>query len=201
MGGEPAPRVAEGAEVDPTAVLGAGAKVWSLAVVRAGAQVGRDSVLGRGAFVDAGVVVGERCKIQNDALLYSPAVIGDGVFVGPAVVLTNDTNPRAVRPDGALKGSDDWTPVGVEIRTGASVGARVVCVAPVVVGEWAMVAAGAVVVHDVPAHALVAGVPARRIAWVGRSGHRLVDDGASGLICPVTGELYREVDGVLVRDD
>ena len=91
----------------------------------------------------------------------------------PAVVFTNDKFPRAVTPEGRLKSPEDWEVVGVTVRRGASIGARAVCVAPVEVGEWAMVAAGAVVTADVPAHGLVVGSPARRIGWVGRSGHRL----------------------------
>jgi UDP-2-acetamido-3-amino-2,3-dideoxy-glucuronate N-acetyltransferase len=193
-------RIATRAMVDGQATVGAGASIWDLAVVGKGAVVGAETVIGRGAFVDSGVMVGERCKIQNDALLYSPARIGDGVFVGPAVVLTNDLIPRAVNPDGSLKSGADWTPVAVQVRDGASIGARAVCVAPVVIGEWALVAAGAVVVQDVAAHALVVGVPARQVAWVGRSGHRLVGEGDGRFTCPVTGETYTEVSGALVRD-
>ena len=200
MASEDAALIADRAEVDPAAVVGPRARVWDQAVVRAGATVGRETVLGRGAFVDAGVAVGARCKVQNNALRYAPAVIGAGVFIGPAVVLTNDAYPRAVRPDGELKEAKDWSAVGVEVRSGASIGARAVCVAPVVVGEWSLVAAGAVVVDDVPPHALVVGVPARQVAWVGRSGHRLVDDGRGGLVCPETDEMYHEVKGRLVRD-
>ena len=165
--------VAPGADVDPTASLGPGCRVWPLAQVREHAQLGDDVVLGRGAYVGTGVMVGARSKIQNHALVYEPAHLGDGVFVGPAAVLTNDTYPRAVNPDGTAKGAADWTPVGVTLGEGCSVGARAVCVAPVTVGAWAVVAAGAVVTRDVPAFALVAGVPARRIGWVGRAGRPL----------------------------
>src|SRR5262249_8457863 len=112
-----------------------------------------------------------------------------------------DHFPRAVAPDGSLKSSHDWEPVGVTVREGASIGARAVCVAPVTVGRWAMVAAGAVVVKDVPDFALVAGVPARFVRWVGRAGVPLEpDDGAGGerrWRCPRTDERYVEADGLL----
>jgi UDP-2-acetamido-3-amino-2,3-dideoxy-glucuronate N-acetyltransferase len=121
------------------------------------------------------------------------------VFVGPAAVLTNDTYPRAVTPDGRLKNADDWHAIGVVIEEGAAIGARAVCVAPVTIGRWALVAAGAVVVHDVPDFALVAGVPARRIGWVGRAGVRLTATGDGRFECPRTGAAYIETDGVLAE--
>lgn len=186
----PAAAVVEpSADVDPRASLGPGTRVWHLAQVREDAQVGRDCTLGRGAYVGPGVRLGDRCKVQNHALVYEPAVLEDGVFVGPAAVLTNDLFPRAVTPDGDLKTADDWDAVGVTLREGASVGARAVCVAPVTVGRWAMVAAGAVVAADVPDHALVVGVPARQVGWVGHAGVRLVADG-DGWTCPQTGRRY-----------
>ncbi|MFK3671619.1 acyltransferase [Leifsonia aquatica] len=183
--------VADDADVSAQATVGDDSKVWNLAQVREHATIGRDCIIGRGAYIGAGAIVGDGCKIQNHALIYEPAVLEDGVFIGPAVVLTNDTYPRAINPDGSVKSAADWEPVGVTVRMGASIGARAVCIAPVTVGRWATVAAGAVVTRDVPDFALVAGVPARRIAWVGRAGVPLVQENDEW-ICPQTRERYRE---------
>ena len=195
----PETKIAATADVDPRASIGTGTTVWHLAQVREDAVVGAGCVVGRGAYVGPGVRLGASCKLQNYALVYEPAQLGDGVFVGPAAVLTNDEYPRAVTPDGRLKGGNDWTAVGVVVGDGAAIGARAVCVAPVTVGRWALVAAGAVVVADVPDFALVVGVPARRVGWVGRAGRPLVakDDGVFG--CPETGAEYVETDGVLTE--
>ena len=152
-------------------------------------------------FRDAGVEMGDSCKVQNYALVYEPARLGHGVFVGPAVVLTNDTYPRAINPDGTAKSAADWEAVGVIVDDGASIGARAVCVAPVHIGAWSLVAAGSVVTRDVPDHALVAGVPARQIGWVGRTGRRLEDDGSGLLVCPDTQQKYRESDGRLTVEE
>lgn len=195
--GRPDCTVAPSADVAPDARLGAGTRVWHLAQVGEGARLGRSCVVGRGAYVGPGVHVGDHVKIQNYALVYAPAEVGCGAFIGPAVVLTNDQHPRAVGPDGRPKSGGDWTPVGVVVREGASLGARAVCVAPVTVGRWAMVGAGAVVVRDVPDHALVVGVPARRVGWVGRAGVPLEPAGDGTWHCPRTGERYREEGEVL----
>ncbi len=185
------------ADVDDSAEIGERTRVWHLAQVRGGAQLGADCNIGRGAYVGPDVVIGANCKLQNYALVYEPARLGDGVFIGPAAVLTNDEFPRAITPDGTLKSADDWHAVGVTIEQGASIGARAVCIAPVTVGAWALVAAGAVVTKDVPAHALVVGVPARRIGWVGRAGKPLQRAGDEW-VCPVTGERFAERDEQLV---
>ncbi|SDS13511.1 transferase hexapeptide (six repeat-containing protein) [Jiangella sp. DSM 45060] len=190
-------RIMASADVDDSAEIGAGSSVWHLAQVREKAVLGRDCVIGRGAYIGTGVRAGDNCKVQNYALVYEPAVLEDGVFVGPAAVLTNDTFPRAVNPDGSAKSAADWDAVGVTLREGCSVGARAVCVAPVTVGRWATVAAGAVVTRDVPDFALVVGVPARRVAWVGRAGVPLEDAGGGTWRCPRTGELYIEQHGHL----
>lgn len=185
------------ADVDERATLGEGTSVWHLAQVREGAVLGKGCIVGRGAYVGSGVRMGDHCKLQNYALVYEPAVLGDGVFVGPAVVFTNDHYPRSVTPDMQLKRGDDWEPVGVTVRDGASIGARAVCVAPVTIGAWAMVAAGSVVVKDVPDFALVAGVPARRIRWVGHAGVPLEPAGDNLWRCPQTGRTYVQTEETL----
>jgi len=191
--------IAATADVDAAAEIGAGSRIWHLAQIREGASLGRDCNVGRGAYVGPGVTIGDNCKLQNHALVYEPARLGDGVFVGPAAVLTNDEYPRAITPDGRLKSGADWTAVGVVVGEGAAIGARAVCVAPVTVGRWALVAAGAVVTKDVPDFALVVGVPARRVGWVGRAGRPLVakDDGT--WVCPETGAEYTEAGGGLTE--
>jgi UDP-2-acetamido-3-amino-2,3-dideoxy-glucuronate N-acetyltransferase len=191
--------VADSAQVSTSAKLGEGTKVWDQAQVRENAELGANCIVGRGAYIGTGVRLGDNCKVQNLALVYEPAVLASGVFIGPAVVLTNDTYPRAVNPDGSLKSASDWEPVGVTIETGAAIGARAVCVAPVRIGAWATVAAGAVVTKDVPDFTLVAGVPARRIGWVGKAGAPLRQEG-DHWVCPLTSATYTETDGVLAEE-
>ena len=195
------PRVVETADIDERAHIGEGTAVWHLAQIRENARVGEECSIGRGAYIGPGVVIGNRCKVQNHALIYEPAVVEDGAFIGPGAVLTNDYLPRAVTPDGALKTADDWTSVGVLVGEGASIGARAVCVAPVSIGRWAMVAAGAVVNRHVPDFALVAGVPARQIRWVGHAGIPLQALGDGWFECPGTGRRYIESDGRLQEAD
>lgn len=184
--------VHETADVAASATVAEGAKVWHYAQVREGANLGENCIVGRGAYVGTGVHVGPNCKIQNYALVYEPAKLAAGVFIGPAVVLTNDHFPRAINTDGTPKSADDWHPVGVDIREGASVGAGSTCIAPLVIGRWALVGAGSVVVKDVPDFALVVGSPAKRIGWVGTAGHPLEETSPGKWTCPITGANYQE---------
>jgi UDP-2-acetamido-3-amino-2,3-dideoxy-glucuronate N-acetyltransferase len=194
-------QVQPSADVDERATLGTGTTVWHLAQVRENARLGQGCIVGRGAYVGPGVIIGDNVKLQNYALVYEPAQLEDGVFIGPAVVLTNDTYPRSTDVAGKVKRPEDWDARGVLVREGASLGARAVVLAGAVIGRWALVAAGAVVTRDVPDFALVAGVPARRIGWVGRAGVPLVETGDGTWRCPQTDELYAVTDGQLQAAD
>ena len=191
------PEIVPTADVDESAHIGPRTTVWHLAQIRENARLGADCIVGRGAYVGPSVIIGDRVKLQNYALVYEPARLEDEVFIGPAAVLVNDLYPRSADVTGKLKRPSDWQALGVVIRCGASVGARAVIGPGLVVGRFALVAAGAVVTKPVPDFALVAGVPARRIGWVGRAGSRLVAQSDGAWACRDTGERYQEVDGVL----
>lgn len=191
-------RIHDTALIEAGANLGSNVSVWQYSHLRKDCVIGSDSVIGRGVYIGPGVQIGKNCKIQNYSLIYEPAEISDGVFIGPSVVLTNDKNPRAVNSDMTIKSESDWEKVRVQISHGASIGAGSVCVAPLQIGTWAMVAAGSVVVDDVPNFALVAGVPARQIGWVGKLGVPLRQTLDSAVFeCPKSNSKYKLADGKL----
>lgn len=209
---EPSARIHETADIEADVSIGAKTSVWHRAQIRAGARIGRDAVIGRDVFIDEGVTLGDRVKVQNGALIYHGVTIGDGVFIGPGVILTNDRRPRAQTAAGDLARAADWTVSPIRIGSGASIGAGAIVVAGHDIGPYAMVGAGAVVTHDVPAHALVVGNPARRIGWVCVCGERLVDAGGEAandraasideaLICPVCKRRFEfQADGETVGE-
>lgn len=187
-------RVHQTADIADSAQIGDGTSVWHYAQIREGCIVGENVNIGRGVYVGNGVRIGANSKIQNYALIYEPALLETGVFIGPGVILTNDEYPRSVNPDGSQKSDTDWVPVGVTIREGASIGAGSICIAPLEIGAWALVAAGSTVTKNVPAFALVAGIPAKRVRWVGKAGVPLLDNGEGKFTCPKTGEQYFQRD-------
>jgi UDP-2-acetamido-3-amino-2,3-dideoxy-glucuronate N-acetyltransferase len=170
-------------EVDPTAIvepgaqLGAGTRIWHWVHVMPGARIGERCSIGQGCFI-GNVTIGHGCRIQNHVSIYDGVTLADDVFVGPSCVFTNVTNPRAAVPRKA-----EYSPT--RIGRGATLGANATIVCGISIGEHAFIAAGAVVTHDVPPHALVAGVPARRIGWACRCGETL----PASLRCDRCGEL------------
>jgi acetyltransferase-like isoleucine patch superfamily enzyme len=178
--------------VDPSARLGAGTRVWHYAQVRGGAVIGEECILGKNVYVDEHVRIGNRVKIQNNASVYSGSVLEDGVFIGPHVCLTNDRFPRSINEDGSLKGASDWEPGKILVRTGAALGAGAIVVTGVTIGQWALVGAGAVVVRDVPDHALVVGNPATQIGWACTCAHRLSEERPGRMRCSNCGAEYEK---------
>jgi acetyltransferase-like isoleucine patch superfamily enzyme len=193
-------RIAQNASVSDAAKLSDNTSVWDFAQVRENAVVGRNSIIGSYAYIDANVQIGNDCKIQNRALIYDPAIIHDGVFIGPGAILTNDKNPRSMSVSGEVKSAKDWDKVGVEVLEGASIGSGAICVAPVRIGKWALVGAGAVVTKDVKDYSLVVGNPARQVGWVGRAGKQLETVDGQHFKCPILGTKYQVINGNLVED-
>lgn len=186
--------------IHPTAVIedrveiGTNTRIWMNVQIRPDVRIGKNCNIGRNAYIENGARIGDNCKIHNNSMLFSTVELEDGVFIGPGAILTNDKVPRAVNLDGSLKSADDWHAGHIHIGRGASVGAGAIVLTDLSIGVWAMVAAGSVVTADVPAHALVVGVPAHIVGYVCKCGHRLTMQGHNGdrlWICTRDGLKYR----------
>jgi len=176
-------RIHPTAEVSPKAQIGAGTRIWHWVQIREGAVVGENCIVGKDCYIDFDVKVGSNVKIQNGSYLYHGLTVEDGVFIGPRVVFTNDVYPRSITPDGQLKGNDDWEVGPIIIKYGASIGTGAIVIPNVTVGEFALVAAGAVVSRSVPDYGLVVGVPARLVGYVCKCGRKLEQKGDE-YFCP-----------------
>jgi len=168
--------------IDEPSDIGKGTKIWHFSHVLPNTRIGENCVIGQSVSIGPDVVVGDRCKIQNNVSLYKGVELEDGVFCGPSAVFTNVINPRA-----EIERKNEFKKTIV--RRGVTIGANATILCGVELGEYAFIAAGAVVTKDVPAFALVAGVPAKRIGWVSHSGERLDEQ----LLCPRTGDQYKEI--------
>jgi UDP-2-acetamido-3-amino-2,3-dideoxy-glucuronate N-acetyltransferase len=173
------------AVVDPGAQIGAGTRVWHFCHVCTGAKIGTDCSLGQNVYVGNRVIIGCNVKIQNNVSVYDNVTLEDHVFCGPSMVFTNVHNPRA-----EFARRDEYR--DTVVRRGATLGANCTVVCGVEIGEYAFVAAGAVVVRNVPPFSLVAGVPARQIGWMSRFGERmpLPLSGEATWHCSRTGDHY-----------
>ncbi len=183
-------RIHRTADVSPEARIGDGTVIWNNAQVREGVVIGRNCSVGKDVYLDVGTFVGDGVKIQNGVSVYGGVTVEDDVFLGPHMTFTNDLYPRAFRAD--------WQVIPTLVRKGASIGANATIICGNVIGEYAMVAAGSVVTHDVPAHGLVMGNPMRITGYVCRCGRKLTGAPAGGpaescggaLICEECGESY-----------
>jgi UDP-2-acetamido-3-amino-2,3-dideoxy-glucuronate N-acetyltransferase len=164
------------AVIDPGATIGAGTKIWHFCHVMPGARVGARCVLGQNVFVADGAALGDGCRVQNNVSIYDGVELGADVFVGPSAVFTNVKNPRAAV-------SRKCAFIATRVGRGATIGANATIVCGVTIGEHAFVGAGAVVTRDVPAHAVVTGVPARRTAWACACGESLRSRKAACAAC------------------
>lgn len=174
------------AAIDDGVAIGENTKVWHFSHVLTGSKIGANCSLGQNVVVGPNVTIGDGCRIQNNVSVYDGVTLEDDVFCGPSMVFTNVTNPRAF-----VSRKDEFA--STLVRRGATIGANATIVCGTTIGEYALVGAGAVVTSDVPAHALMLGVPARRAGWVSKEGEVLDDD----LVCPRRGERYEVVDGRL----
>ncbi len=171
------------AEIDDDVEIGESSKIWNFSHVLSGSRVGRNCVLGQNVMVGSCVVIGDGCKIQNNVSIYEGVTLEKEFFSGPSCVFTNVLTPRAF-----VNRKNEFLPILV--RCGATIGANATIICGVTIGQYSMVGAGTVVTKDVPDYALVIGNPARQLGWVSRTGERLDGD----LICPRTGERFRETD-------
>lgn len=172
--------------VDDGAQIGEGSRVWHFAHVCAGARIGKGVSLGQNVFVGNRVVIGDRCKIQNNVSVYDNVTLEEGVFCGPSMVFTNVYNPRSL-----IERKSEYR--DTLVKRGATLGANCTIVCGVTIGEFAFIGAGAVINKDVPAYALMVGVPARQTGWISRYGERLALPlrGPAETTCPHTGDHYR----------
>jgi len=173
--------VHESAIVDEPGTIGSGTKIWHFSHILKNVDIGKNCVIGQNVMIGPDVSVGNGCKIQNNVSLYKGLTLEEGVFRGPSCVFTNVNTPRA-----QVERKDEFLPT--RVKRGATIGANATIVCGHTLGEYCFIAAGAVVTKDVPAYALMAGNPARRMGWVSSAGERLSGD----LVCPRTGQRYRE---------
>ena len=177
--------VHKSAYVDEPSEVGAGTKIWHFVHILANTVIGKNCSLGQNVMAGPSVTIGDGCKVQNNVALYKGVTLEADVFCGPSCVFTNVLTPRA-----HVERKDEFGSTLVKI--GATIGANATIVCGNTLGAYCMIAAGAVVTKDVPDFALMAGIPAKRIGWVSRSGDRL----GSNLVCPRTGEAYHETGGI-----
>lgn len=182
----------ESAIIDDGAQIGENSRVWHFTHICAGAKIGKSVSLGQNVFVGNKVIIGDKCKIQNNVSVYDNVYLEEGVFCGPSMVFTNVYNPRSL-----IERKNEY--LDTIVKKGATLGANCTIVCGSTIGEYAFIGAGAVVNKDVPAYALMVGVPAKQIGWMSEFGEQLdlPLSGQAQTICSHTGAIYK-LDGKTV---
>ena len=183
------PFIHESSYVDDNVIIGNGTKLWHFSHVLGECKIGDDCSFGQNVVIGPRVTIGNRVRIQNNVSVYEGVTLEDGVFCGPSCVFTNVNNPRS---DITRKKEYRKTIV----RSGATIGANATIVCGHDLGKFCFIAAGAVVTKSVPAYALMAGTPAKRIGWMSKAGGRLADD----LVCPIDGTAYRQINSNKIEE-
>lgn len=173
----------ESSYIDEPVQIGEGTSIWHFCHILGEVVIGRNCSIGQNVMIGPRVIVGDNCKIQNNVSLYEGVTLEDNVFCGPSCVFTNVINPRS-----AVSRKHEFRPT--LIKRGATIGANATILCGHTIGSYAFIAAGAVVTSDVPDFALMAGMPARRVGWMGHYGERLGPD----MVCPATKRRYREIE-------
>ncbi|MFN3411502.1 MAG: acyltransferase [Exilispira sp.] len=183
--------VHESSYVDEGASIGEGTKIWHFSHIMKNAKIGKNCSLGQNVNVGSKAIIGNNVKIQNNVSVYDDVIIEDDVFCGPSMVFTNVINPRAF-----IERKNEYRKTVV--KKGASIGANATIVCGVQIGQYALIGAGAVVVKDVPDHALMVGVPAKQIGWVCKCGVTLKKEG-NQYYCPQCGNKYKLEESCLIE--
>lgn len=163
-------KIHQTADVSEKAKIGGNTFVWHQSQIREGAEIGDNCIIGKGVYIDKDVLVGQNCKIQNYACLFHGAILEEGVFIGPGVIVTNDKYPRAINEDGTLKTENDWHEGKVTIKKGSSLGAGVIILPGIEIGEYSLIGAGTVVTKNIPPFSLVVGNPGKIVGRVNKKG-------------------------------
>lgn len=179
-------QVHDSAIVDDGAQIGEGSRIWHFAHICSGARIGKGVSLGQNVFVGNKAVIGDNCKIQNNVSVYDNVTLEEGVFCGPSMVFTNVYNPRSL-----IERKNEYR--DTLVKRGATLGANCTIVCGVTIYEYAFIGAGAVINKDVPAYALMVGVPARQIGWMSEYGEQLdlPLSGQAETTCQFTGSRYK----------
>ena len=185
----------ETAIVDDGAQIGEDSRVWHFVHVCGGAKIGKGVSLGQNVFVGNRVIIGDHCKVQNNVSVYDNVVLEEGVFCGPSMVFTNVYNPRSL-----IERKDQYR--DTLVKKGATLGANCTIVCGVTIGEYSFVGAGAVINKDVPAYALMVGVPAKQIGWMSEFGEQLdlPLTGNAESVCSHTGAIYRLSGSTVIKE-